>query len=55
MLGCELKHKVSDNRTDGSRGGTGCLWTGGRCLPCEKCDERRQLHSQEQTDWGDEQ
>ncbi|GAA6176894.1 hypothetical protein NBRC116593_28130 [Sulfitobacter pacificus] len=52
-MDCPLQHEVRNIRTDGSSGGIGCLWTGGRCFPSVECDERRRLNDQEQGDYYD--
>lgn len=38
---CPLRIPVSDNRTDGARGGYACYGTGGHCLPSSACAQLR--------------
>jgi len=45
--GCALRLTVSHIRSDGSGGGYGCSYTGGHCVPDEKCDKRREYAAKE--------
>jgi hypothetical protein len=38
---CPLRTVVTSRRTDGARGGYGCSWTSGHCLPGASCSSWR--------------
>ncbi len=46
---CHLKIRITAKPNGTSQNGFACSWTGGHCLPCEKCDSFRLAHKKEST------
>lgn len=55
---CPLKHVVVAAPRGTSMSGTGCLYTGGHCLPCDDCGNRVGAYQQrehEEQEWDEAQ